>query len=214
MARVTKAQTRRPLAADAAGGAAATSISHALLVQRLLRAHRPRPATSISVTSSSGAASAAPTEPVEVTRPVLERYQRHLFHHRKKNGEPLSFRSQHALLVAAARVVPMDDAAEPHPAQPGLGAGAAPAGPHRLPKHVLNAQEVEQVLQQPRHRRSYRAARPGDPGGPVLDRDAAHGGGRAETLRPRPRPRHCPRPAGQGQQRPLRADRRTGRSRG
>ena len=32
------------------------------------------------------------TEPVEVTRPVLERYQRHLFYSRKKNGEPLSFR--------------------------------------------------------------------------------------------------------------------------
>jgi len=39
------------------------------------------------------------TEPVEVTRPVLERYQRHLFHYRKANGEPLSFRSQYARLV-------------------------------------------------------------------------------------------------------------------
>ena len=55
-------------------------------------------------------------EPVEVTRPVLERYQRYLFHYRKKNGEPLSFRSQHARLVPVARVVPMDDAAESHPA--------------------------------------------------------------------------------------------------
>ncbi|MDQ2834428.1 MAG: hypothetical protein M3Y50_11900 [Acidobacteriota bacterium] len=40
-----------------------------------------------------------PSEPVEVTRPVLERYQRLLFHYRKKNGEPLSFRSQHSCLV-------------------------------------------------------------------------------------------------------------------
>src|ERR1035437_10135667 len=38
-------------------------------------------------------------DPVEVTRPVLERYQRHLFHYRKKNGEPLNFRSQHSALV-------------------------------------------------------------------------------------------------------------------
>jgi integrase/recombinase XerD len=38
-------------------------------------------------------------EPVEITRPVLERYQRHLFHHRKKNGEPLTFSSQHARLA-------------------------------------------------------------------------------------------------------------------
>jgi len=28
------------------------------------------------------------TEPLEVTRPVLERYQRHLFHYRKANGAP------------------------------------------------------------------------------------------------------------------------------
>ena len=31
-------------------------------------------------------------EPLEVTRPVLESYQRYLFYYRKKNGEPLSFR--------------------------------------------------------------------------------------------------------------------------
>lgn len=30
------------------------------------------------------------TKPVEVTRPMLVRYQRHLFHYRKPNGEPLS----------------------------------------------------------------------------------------------------------------------------
>ena len=38
-------------------------------------------------------------EPHEITRPVLERYQRYLFFYRKKNGEPLTFRSQHARLV-------------------------------------------------------------------------------------------------------------------
>jgi integrase/recombinase XerD len=39
------------------------------------------------------------TEPVEVTRTVLESYQRHVFHYRKKNGEPLSFTGQHDRLV-------------------------------------------------------------------------------------------------------------------
>jgi integrase/recombinase XerD len=34
------------------------------------------------------------TEPSDVTRPLLEQYQRHLFHYRQKNGQPLSFRSQ------------------------------------------------------------------------------------------------------------------------
>ena len=66
-------------------------------------------------------------EPIEVTRPVLERYQRHLFFYRKKNGEPLTFRSQHARLVPL-RVWSLDDAAEPHPAQPGIGDRSSPAG--------------------------------------------------------------------------------------
>jgi len=39
------------------------------------------------------------TEPTEVTRPILEHYQRYLFHYRQKNGRPLSFRSQHTRLV-------------------------------------------------------------------------------------------------------------------
>jgi integrase/recombinase XerD len=41
------------------------------------------------------------SQPREVTRPVIERYQRHLFHHRQPgNGKPLAFRSQTARLVA------------------------------------------------------------------------------------------------------------------
>jgi integrase/recombinase XerD len=39
------------------------------------------------------------TRPQEVTRPLLERYQRYLFHFRKPNGKPLSFGSQFARLV-------------------------------------------------------------------------------------------------------------------
>ncbi len=37
--------------------------------------------------------------PVEVTKPILERYQRHLFHLRKPDGKPLSFRGQAWRLV-------------------------------------------------------------------------------------------------------------------
>jgi integrase/recombinase XerD len=39
-------------------------------------------------------------QPREVTRPVVERYQRSLFHLRQPNGRPLTFRSQTARLVA------------------------------------------------------------------------------------------------------------------
>lgn len=38
-------------------------------------------------------------QPREVTKPVLERYQRFLFHYRKANEEPLSFRTQHARVM-------------------------------------------------------------------------------------------------------------------
>ena len=40
------------------------------------------------------------TRPEEVTRPVLLRYQRKLFYHRKRDGKPLSWSSQHGQLVA------------------------------------------------------------------------------------------------------------------
>jgi integrase/recombinase XerD len=88
------------------------------------------------------------TEPSDITRPVLEQYQRHLFHYRQKNGQPLSFRSQHSRLVpirvwfrwmARQRYILHNPASELE--LPRLG--------HRLPKHVLTVHEVEQVLAQP-----------------------------------------------------------------
>lgn len=36
------------------------------------------------------------TRPNEITKPILERYQRYLYTYRKENGEPLTIRSQHA----------------------------------------------------------------------------------------------------------------------
>jgi len=88
------------------------------------------------------------TEPVEVTRPVLERYQRHLFHYRKANGEPLSFRSQHARLVplrAWFRWMTRQNHILHNPASeielPRLG--------RALPKNIFSAAEVERVMMQP-----------------------------------------------------------------
>jgi integrase/recombinase XerD len=86
------------------------------------------------------------TDPVEVTRPVLERYQRHLFHYRKKNGEPLSFRSQHTRLVPLRvwfRWMTRQNHILHNPASeielPRLG--------QSLPKNIFSAQEVEQIMQ-------------------------------------------------------------------
>ncbi|HUZ95956.1 MAG TPA: site-specific tyrosine recombinase XerC [Edaphobacter sp.] len=85
------------------------------------------------------------TDPIDVTRPVLERYQRHLFYARKKNGEPLSFSSQHARLVPLRvwfRWMTKQNRILHNPASelelPRLG--------RSLPKVILSAQEVEQIM--------------------------------------------------------------------
>jgi integrase/recombinase XerD len=87
-------------------------------------------------------------EPIEVTRPVLERYQRYLFFYRKKNGEPLTFRSQHARLVPLRvwfRWMTRQNHILHNPASeidlPKLG--------RTLPRNILSVQEIEQVMAQP-----------------------------------------------------------------
>jgi integrase/recombinase XerD len=88
------------------------------------------------------------TEPAEVTRPILEHYQRYLFHYRQKNGKPLTFRSQNTRLVplrvwfrwmARQRYILHNPASELE----------LPRMEHRLPKAVLTVAEMEQVLAQP-----------------------------------------------------------------
>ena len=84
-------------------------------------------------------------EPIEVTRPVLERYQRYLFFYRKKNGEPLTFRSQHARLVPLRvwfRWMTRQNHILHNPASeidlPRLG--------RTLPKTILSVEEVERIM--------------------------------------------------------------------
>jgi integrase/recombinase XerD len=88
------------------------------------------------------------TQPKAITKPILERYQRSLYHHRKANGEPLTFRGQHARLVpiraffkwlARQNYLLFNPASELE----------LPRLEQRLPKHVLTKSEVEQVLNQP-----------------------------------------------------------------
>jgi len=86
--------------------------------------------------------------PREITKPILERYQRSLYTHRKANGEPLTFRAQHARLIpvraffkwlARQNYLLYNPASEIE----------LPRLEHRLPKHVLTKSEAEQVLAQP-----------------------------------------------------------------
>jgi integrase/recombinase XerD len=88
------------------------------------------------------------TKPVEVTRPILERYQRHLYHLRKPNGRPLSFRSQYSRLVPV-RAFFKWCARQNHLLYNPASELELPRLEHRLPKHVLTASEAEAVLAQP-----------------------------------------------------------------
>lgn len=88
------------------------------------------------------------SRPQDITKPILERYQRYLFHYRKKNGEPLSTRSQHTRLtpirawfkwLTRANYILYNPASEID----------LPRLEKRLPKHVLTQPEAELILNQP-----------------------------------------------------------------
>lgn len=87
-------------------------------------------------------------EPIEITRPVLERYQRHLFYYRKKNGEPLTFRSQHSRLVPL-RVWFKWMTRQNHILHNPASEIDLPRVGRTLPKNILSIQEIEQVMVQP-----------------------------------------------------------------
>ncbi|ELM8658205.1 phage integrase N-terminal SAM-like domain-containing protein, partial [Escherichia coli] len=86
--------------------------------------------------------------PAEITRPVLERYQRHLYQYRKRNGEPLTTRTQRTAVqpiqvwfrwMAQQNLILANPAADLE----------LPRLEKRLPRYILSVDEVEQVLAQP-----------------------------------------------------------------
>ena len=86
--------------------------------------------------------------PADVTRPMVERYQRHLFHYRKVDGDPLTFRSQAQRLLAVRafykwaakqRRVLYNPAAELE----------LPKVEKRLPRPALTVTEAELVMAVP-----------------------------------------------------------------
>ena len=86
--------------------------------------------------------------PSEITKPILERFQRYLYHYRKKNGDPLTFRSQYNRLVAI-RAWFKWLAKENHILYNPASEIELPKLEKRLPKAVLSEGEAENVLNQP-----------------------------------------------------------------
>jgi integrase/recombinase XerD len=88
------------------------------------------------------------SKPEEVTRPILERYQRHLFYVRKRDGKPLSASTQYGHLVTVRllfRWLSRQGFLLANPASEIV----LPKLPQRLPRAVLTLEEVEAVLAQP-----------------------------------------------------------------
>jgi integrase/recombinase XerD len=88
------------------------------------------------------------TRPEQITKPILERYQRFLFHYRKKDGRPLSYSSQAGKLIAVRgmfRWLAKSNAILWNPASD----LDLPRPEFRLPKHVLTPSEIEKVIATP-----------------------------------------------------------------
>ena len=85
--------------------------------------------------------------PQDITKPIIERYQRYLFHYRKQNGEPLSIRSQHTRLTPI-RAWFKWLARENHILYNPASDVELPRMEKRLPKHVLTQSEAELILNQ------------------------------------------------------------------
>jgi integrase/recombinase XerD len=85
--------------------------------------------------------------PQDITRPILQRYQGHLYHYRKANGAPLSFNTQ------ATRLMPIVAffkwcARENHILHNPASDLVLPKPPRQLPRHLMSVAEIEAVLNQ------------------------------------------------------------------
>jgi integrase/recombinase XerD len=88
------------------------------------------------------------SRPSEVTKPMLDRYQRAVFHHRKPDGQPLSFRSQVQRLTpvrALFKWLARQNRILYNPASE----LELPKAERRLPAAVLSQAEAEQILAVP-----------------------------------------------------------------
>ena len=83
--------------------------------------------------------------PQEITKPILEAYQRYLFHHRKANGQPLSVRSQHGRIIPIRAMFSWLVKNNHLLSNPACDL-ELPRLDKRLPKAILSQSEVETIL--------------------------------------------------------------------
>ena len=88
------------------------------------------------------------TRTSEVTKPMMDRYQRWLFHYRKANGQPLTFLTQKNRLMPLRTFFSWATRTNRILYNPAADL-ELPRVEHRLPAAVLTATETETVLSQP-----------------------------------------------------------------
>ncbi len=88
------------------------------------------------------------TRPEQVTLRVLERYQRALFHQRKTNGEPLSFKTQE-LRLSHIRALYKYLVRQHYLAYSPASELMLPRSPPRLPTDTFSVAEMEQIMRTP-----------------------------------------------------------------
>ncbi len=85
--------------------------------------------------------------PREVTLPIIERYQRHLYHYRKRNGQPLSFSSQRAEVTPLKAFFQWATRSHHILYNPAADI-ELPRQVMRIPRHVFSVADVETILNQ------------------------------------------------------------------
>jgi len=86
-------------------------------------------------------------DPKEITKPILERYQRHLFYYRKADGRPMTLGTQFGCL-APLKTFFKWLAKENHILYNPASELALPKLPKHLPRVILSIQEVESILRE------------------------------------------------------------------
>jgi integrase/recombinase XerD len=86
-------------------------------------------------------------DPKDITKPILERYQRHLYYHRKADGRPMTLGSQFGCL-APLKTFFKWLAKENHTPYNPASEITLPKLPKHLPRSLLSVQEVEAILRE------------------------------------------------------------------
>ena len=87
-------------------------------MQELRRVDRRRHDRALLRRFINWAAARGVAQPAEVTKPIIERYQRFLFHYRKRTATRLSFQPSTTASCGGPGMVPMAGSQQPRPLQP------------------------------------------------------------------------------------------------